>query len=276
MSHGKIPTVPVDPPFADLALAKRLEFTEGNGNAAFIDTRGRHDPACGAVRIAVGGTLAMFDGPGSPLTQTFGLGIAEPATPAGLDKLERFFKSRGSDVFHEVSPLAGVELLGTLATRGYRPMELSSVLYQPLDRRPAREANPAIRVRAVGDGEADLYARLAAQGWSESPEVQRFIEGFARISLECATCFVAEIGGSPIAAGAVFLHQGVALLAGASTVPEGRRQGAQLALLDSRLQFAASKGCDLAMMCAAPGSASQRNAERNGFRIAYTRTKWQL
>jgi hypothetical protein len=29
------------------------------------------------------------------------------------------------------------------------------------------------------------------------------------------------------------------------------------------------------MMCAAPGSASQRNAERNGFRIAYTRVKWQ-
>jgi hypothetical protein len=29
-------------------------------------------------------------------------------------------------------------------------------------------------------------------------------------------------------------------------------------------------------MVAQPGSASQRNAERHGFRIAYTRTKWQL
>jgi hypothetical protein len=29
-------------------------------------------------------------------------------------------------------------------------------------------------------------------------------------------------------------------------------------------------------MGALPGSGSQRNAERNGFRIAYTRTKWQL
>ena len=273
MTHG---VQTADPPFVDLALAKRLEFTEGNGNAAFVDARVRHDPAGGAVRITVGGTLAMFDGAGSPMTQTFGLGIAEPATPAGLDELEQFFKSRGSDVFHEVSPLAGVELLATLATRGYRPIELSSVLYQPIGGRPAREANPAIRVRAVNEGEAGLYARLAAQGWSESPEVQPFIEGFARISVECATGFVAEIDGTPIAAGAVFLHHGVALLAGASTVREGRRQGAQLALLDTRLQFAASKGCDLAMMCAAPGSASQRNAERNGFRIAYTRTKWQL
>jgi hypothetical protein len=30
------------------------------------------------------------------------------------------------------------------------------------------------------------------------------------------------------------------------------------------------------MMGAQPGSASQRNAERHGFRIAYTRIKWQL
>ena len=266
----------VHPPFADLVLARRLEFTEGNGNACFIDARAKHDPAGGAVRTTVCGALAMFDGTGSPLTQTFGLGIAEPATPAGLDELEHFFKSRGSDVFHEVSPLAGVDLLGTLAKLGYRPIELSSVLYQPIEGWTPRPPNPALRVRAVEAGEADLYARLAARGWSESPEVQPFIEGLARMSLDCATCFVAEIGGTPIAAGAVFLHEGVALLAGASTVPEGRRQGAQLALLDTRLHYAASKGCDLAMMCAAPGSASQRNAERHGFRVAYTRTKWQL
>jgi len=29
-------------------------------------------------------------------------------------------------------------------------------------------------------------------------------------------------------------------------------------------------------MCALPGSGSQRNAERHGFRIAYTRMKWRL
>jgi hypothetical protein len=29
------------------------------------------------------------------------------------------------------------------------------------------------------------------------------------------------------------------------------------------------------VMAARPGSASQRNAERHGFRIAYTRLKWR-
>jgi len=69
---------------------------------------------------------------------------------------------------------------------------------------------------------------------------------------------------------------GCVLYAGASTVPEGRKQGAQLALLERRLDFAIDQGCDLAMMCAQPGSSSQRNAERRGFRIAYTRVKWKL
>ena len=266
----------VDLPFADLSLARRLEFSEGHGNAAFVEAQAAREPNSGAIWKTIGGTMAMFAGVGSPITQTFGLGIKGPPTAPDLDAIERFFQSRGASVFHEVSPLAGVELLGTLAKRGYRPIEQSSVLYQPIAGWSVRAANPAVTVRAVDHSEADLYARVAARGWSEFPELQPFIEGFARISLACATCFVAEIGGTPIAAGAVILHEGVALLAGASTVPEGRRQGAQLALLDTRLQFAASRGCDLAMMCAAPGSASQRNAERNGFRIAYTRTKWQL
>jgi predicted acetyltransferase len=68
----------------------------------------------------------------------------------------------------------------------------------------------------------------------------------------------------------------VALLAGACTIPEYRNRGAQRALLQARLRYGAERGCDLAMMVAAPGSASQRNAERQGFRIAYTRTKWRL
>jgi GNAT superfamily N-acetyltransferase len=76
--------------------------------------------------------------------------------------------------------------------------------------------------------------------------------------------------------GVLCLHEGVGLLGGACTVPEARRQGVQRALLGARLRFAADRGCDIAMMCAAPGSASQRNAERHGFRIAYTRVKWRL
>ena len=78
-----------------------------------------------------------------------------------------------------------------------------------------------------------------------------------------------------VATGAMSLNDDVAHLAGASTIANWRGRGAQSALLVARLRFAVDSGCDLAMMAAQPGSASQRNAERQGFRLAYTRTKWR-
>ncbi|HYB95287.1 MAG TPA: GNAT family N-acetyltransferase [Vicinamibacterales bacterium] len=262
--------------FSDLALAQRLESTEGRGNAAFVEAQARLDPNSGAIWKHSGHTLLMFAGVGSPLTQTFCLGLFERPSESELAAVERFFTSRGSAVFHETCPLAGVELFATLTQRGYKPCELSTVLFRPIDPAAASTANETLRVRIAEPGEVDHYARVASQGWSEHPEVMPYIEGFARLSLSSATCFVAERAGEAIATAALFMHEGTALLAGASTVPLGRRQGAQNALLDARLRHAASKGCDLAMMVAAPGSPSQRNAERQGFRIAYTRTKWQL
>ena len=74
----------------------------------------------------------------------------------------------------------------------------------------------------------------------------------------------------------LYIYDDAAVLAGASTIPEARRQGAQTALLNTRLRFAKSRNCQIAIMGASPGSQSQRNAETNGFHIAYTRTKWQL
>ena len=54
------------------------------------------------------------------------------------------------------------------------------------------------------------------------------------------------------------------------------KTGLCITLLEERLRYGASHGCTVAMMVTQPGSGSQRNAERHGFRIAYTRTKWQL
>jgi N-acetylglutamate synthase-like GNAT family acetyltransferase len=84
-----------------------------------------------------------------------------------------------------------------------------------------------------------------------------------------------ERDGEMIATASLGIHEGVALLAGASTIPSARQLGAQAALLAARLADARERGCTVAMMVTSPGSASQRNAERSGFRVAYTRTKWQ-
>lgn len=224
----------------------------------------------------------MFDGADSPLTQSFGLGMfAEPGTD-DMDALEEFFRSRGAAVHHEVSPLAVPSVLPLLTSRGYEPVELTSVMHQPIAPRTAPVApvvSPSdVRARLIRAGEESIWAETSARGWSEQPEVVALVRELGEVSVHTrgTRCFLAERRGLPIAAAALVMHGGVALLAGASTIPEWRGRGAQAALLAARLAHAADQGCDLAMMGAQPGSASQRNAERQGFRIAYTRIKWRL
>lgn len=266
-------------PFADLSLAQRLEKTEAMGNADFVKGRLLAFPDSGAEWKVIGGTYAMFDGPTSPVTQTFGLGMFEPVTDEVFDELENFFQSRGAEVLHEVCPLSDPSTLALLNQRAYQPIEFSSVLYRPIDKDlfPTSTGSARLEVRRTGSDESDLWAKIAAEGWSEYAELSDFMDEMGKISAKRdALTFLAELDGRAIASGAMTICDGVVLLAGASTIPSGRRQGAQLALLEARLRYAAEAGCDIAMMAALPGSASQRNAERHGFRIAYTRTKWHL
>ena len=264
-------------PFADVGLARRLERAEAEGGARFVEARSRVELDSGAAWIEVAGTYAMFDGPASPVTQTFGFGLFALPTLEDLIELERFFRHRGAPVFHEVSPLADPAHAALFGERGYHPFEFTSVLYRPIPIETSIAQDPAIQVRIIDGSEHERWSATAAAGWSGSRELGAFMLGVARVLADRTDTrlFLAEQEGHAIATGALSLCEGVALLAGASTIPEGRGRGAQLALLASRLSYAADHGCDLAMMCALPGSGSQRNAERHGFRIAYTRAKWR-
>jgi len=237
-------------------------------------------PDVGAAWIEVAGAYAMFDGPRSPITQTFGLGMFGPVSGVDLDRLEGFFHGRGAPVFHEVSPLADPGLFAQLHARGYEPFEFTSVMYRPIDAALVTVnplADRSITVRLATSADREQWAATAAEGWRDLTDFADLMLDLGRLTAarEGGAAFFAEIEHRPVATGALSIHERVALFAGASTIASARRRGAQLALLDARLRYAAERGCDLAMMCALPGSGSQRNAERHGFRIAYTRIKWR-
>ena len=264
--------------FSDLALARRLERAEGHACAQFAAARRRLFPESASEWIECAGAYAVFDGVESPVTQSFGLGVFEPLSAAALETIERFFFERGAPALHEVSPLAGVAALDLLCARGYRPVEISNVLYRPVEK-PESEDPAGITVRVIGPPEADLWTDVAARGWGhEHPELMEFLRqsGTIATAREHSVCFLGEVNGEPGAAGALCVHEGVALFAGTATILELRRRGLQGALLRERMRYACDHGCDLAMMVAEAGSESQRNAERKGFRVAYTRTKWRL
>jgi len=264
--------------FSDLTLSRRLEHAEGYACAQHAEARRRVIPDSRAEWIECAGAYVVFDGIDSPVTQSFGLGIFEELNPTSLDVIERFFLDRRAPVLHEVSPFAGVAALDMLCARNYRPIEISNVLYRPVEQVTA-ECPGQISVRVIGPQEEKLWTQINARGWTyEHPELLDFLLQLGGIiaARKDTVLFLAEIDGKPGAAATLCLHDGVALFGGSATIPELRHCGLQTALLDERMRLAFDKGCDLAMMAAEPGSKSQRNAERKQFRIAYTRTKWRL
>lgn len=265
--------------FADHGLAERLEAAEGFACAQYAMARKRLFPECNSAWMKFAGADVVFDGVDAPTTQTFGLGMFEELTSAALDEIERFFRERGAEVMHEVSPLAGAATLDLLCARGYRPFEISNVMYRPVEEPVKAGVGSGIRVRVIDATEAQMWSEVSARGWThEHPELKAFVweMGTVIAAREQSPCFLAEIDGVAGGAGVLILHEGVALFGGATTVPEMRRRGLQASLLEARMRYAFEHGCDLAMMVAEAGSNSQRNAERKGFRVAYTRMKWKL
>ncbi len=274
------PNLVAEPIIVDPLLSDRLEQTEGLAGTRFAEARSRISPEVNSCWQQMAGAYAIYDGPQSPLTQSFRLGLGAEVLSSDLAEIEDFFRSRGAPVFHEVSPLAPPTLIAILNERGYRPIEFTAVMCMRVEeglRRPPRTDSP-ISVRRMEQRESDRWAQTSVAGWSEYPEFSSFLMQMGRVfaHAEGATPFFAELHGEPIGTGVICISNKIALIAGASTIPKARKQGAQNALLHARLQFAADQGCEYVMMCAAPGSASQRNAQRNGFQIAYTRIKWQL
>ncbi|HEU4727832.1 MAG TPA: GNAT family N-acetyltransferase [Kofleriaceae bacterium] len=264
--------------FMDRALARRLERTEGSVGASFTRVHHRLATEIGATACDFDGTWAVFDGPTSPMTQTFGLGVFTPTTADSLAPIEAFFETRGAAPTHEVSPLGGLTTCALLVERGYRPIELSTVLVQGTDGRIAAPSSPTLRVRAIEPADHRAWIETSVIGWSDDPAISPIVERLAEIATANPAMihYIVEREGAPIATASMGTHQGVALLAGASTIPSGRGLGAQAMLLATRLADARQRGCEIAMMVTEPGSTSQRNAERRGFRVAYTRTKWRL
>lgn len=265
--------------YSDRSFSQKLERTEARANADFVETRTRLEPTSGAGWIEVAGAYAMFDGIDSPCTQTFGLGLFDAVTDTDMDRLEAFYKERGAPVYHEVSPLADPSIVPLLNSRGYEPIELTCVMYRELNDEFGVPPSGGLTTRIIDNEESELWAATSAAGWATEMEgLADFMLAFGRVSARCQGTFpfLGELDGQSISTGMLFIYDEVCVLAGASTIPEGRNRGAQNRLLADRLRFAAEQGCELAIMGAQPGSQSPKNAQKNGFNIAYTRTKWQL
>jgi GNAT superfamily N-acetyltransferase len=134
---------------------------------------------------------------------------------------------------------------------------------------------PEIEVRPAAPHEFELWAGVVGRGFQEGkePPVEVISMMAASFQIPGSIPLLAYVEGK-LAAGAgglIVAERKLLAIAGAATLPEFRRRGLQTALLYARLKLAAAAGCDLVVTVTQGGTTSQRNAERVGFRVAYSK-----
>jgi GNAT superfamily N-acetyltransferase len=251
-------------------LARRLEAAEALNGVECAAAHQQLNPELGATVLEVGGGFAIFVGVESPLTHAVGIGMRGEVRADEMDRLENFYRARGAVAGVELCPLASASLIELLGNRGYRVTEFNNVLVRPL---AGAGFAPAGLVRLAFAEEQYLWARTVGRGFLEKDDLTaaELDVGSAIWHMPGSRCYLAFGDGRAAAAGAMAVRGGLATLFADSTVPGFRGAGLQSALIRERLRAAVEEGCDLATASTLPGSVSQRNYERSGFQVAYTK-----
>lgn len=261
--------------FVDKAFARRLEAGEEMPQVMYARILAKSKPQIGADEAEICGGHMSFAGLGSPIGRAGGMGLDRPFTAEDLDRIEEFYKTHGAPSQVDLCPLHDAEVFVMVKERVYSIAELNNVLYRKLD--AAEEFPPApmgCEIRRGTLDDADTASALVERAFfpDGAPEPYRGLLT-PLYQMEGGITFLATLDGKMAACGAglVIPEHRVFALCGAGTAVEFRGRGLQTALLCARMAAAAQAGCEYAVVVTQGGSPSQRNCERLGFRVAYSK-----
>ncbi len=261
--------------FVDQAFARRLESCEEMPQVMYARLFQNTRPELGAAEEEICGGHMIFAGLGSPIGRVTGAGLDRPFTFDDLDRVERFYRAHQAPAQVDLCSMHRPEVFELFKERGYAIAELNNVLYRKLDAQEKFPPPPAgCEIRRSLPEEADRAGAIVEGAFfpDGAPEAyQGLVAPFYQ--MERALAFVASIDGKLVACGTglVIPEHRVFALCGAGTLAEFRGRGLQTALLGARMAAAVEAGCEYAVVVTNGGTTSQRNAERLGFRVAYSK-----
>jgi GNAT superfamily N-acetyltransferase len=261
---------------ATFALAIRIERADALNAVESAEAQRRLRPDSGGEVLAVGTGFAAFAGVGSPISQARGFGMAAEFDVAQIDTVEQFYRDRGcTSVNFDLCPLAHAGLCEGLGRRGYRIVEYNNALARRIGRSDAWPKDE--RVRQCRPDDIGLWSRTVMGGFFDKsePSVEEVDLGSMLFGMEGGAAFIATLDGMPAGGAGMSIRSGLAFFFGDSTLPSYRARGLQRTLIEARLSQAVSTGCDLAVSTTLPGTISQRNYERCGFQVLYTKMNMQ-
>jgi GNAT superfamily N-acetyltransferase len=275
--------------FATTTMAARIERAEAAVVRDFAErarTGGRD-----VLIEPVGGTHAVYGGPGEPFNKVVGLGLNGSVDEDALARLETAYDARRAEIRVEQSSLADPGVALALTRRGYElvgyenvlGLGLTAALVEDLSRAVQEDAGHGLAIERARPEQLSIWIETAIEGFlapdqfDGPPPTETFdretLRGvYADYSESPGTVmYFAHREGEIAGVGSARAADGLALMSGAATLPAHRRRGVQSALLRARLLDVATAGCDLAVVTTEPASKSQQNVQRAGFALLYAR-----
>ncbi len=275
--------------FVTTTIAARLESAEASVARDFGLRARSH--GVDVLIEPIGGTTAVYGGPGQPFNKVAGLGFGTSLGESALARLEAAYDARGGEIRVEQATLADPAVAMLLTRRGYAligyenvlGLELAKDVREGLVRAREEDVARGLDISRAGADETRLWIQTTTEGFLhlDSFDGPPPTESFSREAMERifadfgatpgVTLYLVRRNGEIAGGGSLRIHDGLAQLAGAATLPAHRRHGVQSALLRARLLDAAETGCDLAVVTTEPASKSQQNVQRAGFTLLYSR-----
>jgi GNAT superfamily N-acetyltransferase len=260
-------------PFPTSELVARLVRAE---TACVVDWVGAMAALAGnplrAEVVRFGGTTACVCGaiPAEIWNRAFGMSTADAAR---IPEIVELYRARGAAPLFDLDPYsvepfyAGPTVLADLAAHGLYQASFHQLLYGvPTEDVPATSSG--VEIREVGPEQADDFGRVYETVWGGAAAIR------VLLGQPAFRCFLAYVDGQAAALGVLHVRDGAGSMANGLTDPRFRNRGCQTALLHRRLAEAARAGCDLVVSQCRPGSQSQRNQLRAGFRIVGSKVWW--
>jgi len=257
--------------FPDHSLAQRLEFHEAWSSAEHARIQTQLHPETCASFISIPGGAAVFCGKRSPLSAVYGLGMSGPVTSGELDRIEFFYRERGTATRVRLCRFADASVQPLLDERGYTVQDSMNVYLRtldPMEERPMSLSGITVGIATPKQARIWFERQNAGGDWAEPDGITFMV---IRSALKAGThLFLAWYEGQPVAGGAVEIHEGIASLMAADTLPAFRQRGLHSLLVRARLAAAREAGCKIAVVQTSPGAPSEGNVRRAGFQSAYT------
>ncbi len=252
--------------FSDESLARRLEAV---GNRFMLEWLS----GTGAELERFGTSVASVDPARPELDFVNRVYELWPEDKGQVGEIARFYRDRGVRGWFEVAPSGRFEQLASALTdAGAAQIDFHGVLHGP----PRAGERGEVDVQRADDPQLFAELLLTGHGVPASARTRDAASVARWANIDGWRLYVARVDGRPAGAGLLAEDDDVGYLANASTLPDYRNRGVQTALIAARMADALASGCELVASQAQFGSASQRNLERAGLRVAYTKAVWRL